>query len=69
MRVELDIPLSLREISYVTKSKSAPRDKYISAICTDTREALYNDLFVALTGENERGEKFVDDAIRKGCHA
>ena len=69
MRVELDIPLSLREISYVTKSKSAPRDKYISAISTDTREALYNDLFVALTGENESGEKFVDDAIRKGCYA
>jgi len=38
-----------------------------SGICTDTRKQVKDALFVALKGENFDGNRFVPDALRKGC--
>ena len=68
MRVTLDIPLSLWEIVNAVGSKSNPENKYINAICTDTREAHSGDLFIALNGENQSGEKYIKEAYEKNCY-
>ena len=69
MRVTLDIPLSLKEIAMAIKSKTpVVKNEYVSAVCTDTREAKENDLFIALAGEGGSGENYVGDALLKSCH-
>jgi UDP-N-acetylmuramoyl-tripeptide--D-alanyl-D-alanine ligase len=39
-----------------------------SGICTDTREAVKDSLFVALKGEHFDGNRFVPAALEGGCH-
>jgi UDP-N-acetylmuramyl pentapeptide synthase len=36
-------------------------------ICTDTRKEVEGSLFFALKGENFDGNRFVEDAVAKGC--
>jgi UDP-N-acetylmuramoyl-tripeptide--D-alanyl-D-alanine ligase len=36
-------------------------------VCTDTREVISNSLFFALSGDNFNGNKFVFEALEKGC--
>lgn len=68
MRVTPDIPLSLYEIAAAINSKAlAVSNKYIKAVCTDTREAEENDLFVALSGEKGDGEEYIEEAKKKNC--
>jgi len=70
MRVKLDIPLSIGEICNII-SPFAHRNTVcgpdIKAICTDTRECKPGDLFIALKGEKDSGERYVRDAIDIGC--
>ena len=69
MRVEINAPLSLGEISKILGIKNPYRDETVlSAITTDTREVQENDLFIALKGETDSGEKYVNEAIAKGCY-
>lgn len=70
MRIKLDIPLSIAEICNalkcpipINKGYSAP----INYISTDTRECQADDLFIALAGENDSGEKYVKSALDKNC--
>jgi UDP-N-acetylmuramoyl-tripeptide--D-alanyl-D-alanine ligase len=68
MRTELEAPLSLSEVADAVGARcNINSNRRITAICTDTREAQANDLFIALNGENESGESYVSDALRKGC--
>ena len=72
MRVKLDIPILTEEICKTTDAKPYEKidlKKYISFICTDTRECKADDLFIALNGENQNGESYVDDALDKKCFA
>ena len=70
MRIKLDIPLTLDEIR-----KAIGADEYggtienirIDTLCTDTRECQRGDLFIALVGENDSGDKYVADALKIGC--
>ena len=36
-------------------------------ICTDTRNIVKDSIFFALKGESFNGNKFADDAVKKGC--
>ncbi|MEN8202871.1 MAG: UDP-N-acetylmuramoyl-tripeptide--D-alanyl-D-alanine ligase [Bacteroidota bacterium] len=38
-----------------------------TGICTDTRKEVEGSLFFALKGENFDGNRFVEDAVAKGC--
>ena len=71
MRVKLDIPLTVEEICSIANGNPGELtnlNEYIQAICTDTRECKHKDLFIAIDGENESGEKYVGEAISKKCH-
>lgn len=39
----------------------------ISGICVNSKEAKYNDIFIALKGENADAHDFVHDALNKGA--
>ena len=70
MRIRVDIPFLIDEICSATGARPSERiDKgtLINTICTDTRECEYGDLFIALSGEKESGEKYINDALYKGC--
>ena len=70
MRVKLDTPLFVGEICKATNAlpdtSISPMQK-IEAVCTDSRECLKGDLFIALCGEHESGEKYVENATEKNC--
>ena len=69
MRLELKAPISLGEISRAIDAPlSSPNDRSIYAITTDTREAMEGDLFIALAGDGDSGEKYVCEALKKGCY-
>ncbi len=68
MRVELYIPLTLNEIARACGARGTPSDEYVTAVCTDTREARSKDLFIALDGEGDSGEEYVAQALHKGCY-
>ena len=38
-----------------------------SGVCTDTRQVVENSLFFALRGDQFDGNRFVEDALDKGC--
>ena len=70
MRIKLDIPLSVEEICKAASGKARKNlygNKYINAVCTDTRECKKDDLFIALDGKTDSGEKYVSDALKKEC--
>ncbi len=46
-----------------------PRDKTVTAITIDSREAKSGALFVALRGEHTDGHRFIADAVARGCEA
>jgi len=46
-----------------------PADREIAAICYDSRRVQKNALFVALQGEREDGNKFIEEAIDRGAVA
>ena len=70
MRVLLDIPLTVGEIcraSLGTAPAYVCPDSPVKAICTDTRECRKDDLFVAVSGVYESGEKYISEALSKGA--
>lgn len=71
MRIKLDLPLKIDEICEYAEAKPRSdihKNAYIDAICTDTRECQDGDLFIALQGSVESGERYVYDALKKGCY-
>ena len=69
MRIPLDIPLSLSEITHNIKSSSKIiDDALIWAITTNSKEVVRGDLFIALTGEKFNGEDFVSEAKQRGAY-
>lgn len=67
MRIELEIPLSLREISVAANGKHSCHNKTVYAITTHSKMVKPNDLFIALKGELSSGEFYVDEAREKGA--
>ena len=61
MRIKLDIPLFLSEISHF------PGDEVIEYISTDTREIFAGDLFIPIPGKNFDGRDFIPRAKEKGA--
>ena len=71
MRIPLDLTLTIGEIANIVGSSlhtSIDPHTEIKVICTDTRECQKNDLFIALNGEDDSGEKYVYQAIQNGCY-
>ena len=56
MRIRLDIPLLLSEIT------DCKEEKIIEYISTDTRELLQGDLFIPILGKNFNGRDFIKNA-------
>ena len=46
-----------------------PADREISGICYDSRRVQKNAIFVAMSGEKEDGNKFIEEAIDRGAVA
>ena len=68
MRIRLDIPLYTEEIiNAVSLPKAEKNAKKIEYITTDSREVERGDLFVALNGPYESGERYVSEAKSKGA--
>ena len=71
MRIRLNYPLNILEICKATDGTiigNFNSNPSINYICTDTRECEAKDLFIALQGENDCGEKYINEAIKKGCY-
>ena len=71
MRIRLNYPLNILEICKATDGTiigNFNSNPSINYICTDTRECEAEDLFIALQGENDTGEKYINEAIKKGCY-
>ena len=71
MRIRLDYPITIREICDATNATilgNLNLNSSINYICTDTRECVAGDLFIALQGENDSGEKYINEAIKKRCY-
>lgn len=61
MRIRLDIPLTLSEIS------DCDKDAVIEYISTDTREISAGDLFIPLSGRTFNGHDFITEAMARGA--
>ena len=46
-----------------------PREKMVTSITADSRQARPGALFVALRGEHTDGHRFIGDALSRGCEA
>ena len=71
MRVTLEFPFLVSDVLNALRLSTPPGiapHSEIKAICTDSREALKNDLFIALDGEHDSGERYVRDALAKGSY-
>lgn len=68
MRIKLDQPLSIKAIAaFANGIPITNPEKSIKHICTDTREIISEDLFVALKGENFDGNDFLEQAKNSGA--
>ncbi len=68
MRIRLGIPMSIGEIAESARGiVFGNRDRKVTHITTDSREALTGDLFIAIEGERFNGESFVNEAICQGA--
>ncbi len=68
MRIRLNYAVRLSELASAVSSHLAGNDAVIEFICTDTRELVMGDLFVALKGKLFDGSDFTDEAIAKHTH-
>jgi len=64
-------PLNLSELLYSIPGEKLeiPLDVSITGIAMDSRKVGAGDLFIAITGENTDGHRFIPDAIRQGASA
>lgn len=70
MRIKLDIPFSLSELIISVPCSPVTailNDISVSHICTDSRLIEKGDLFVAIKGKCFDGNRFVDEANKKGA--
>lgn len=63
------IDLTLKQIAKICHGHLIGEDALVSAVVTDTREALEGALFVALKGDLFDGHEFVHLALEKGASA
>lgn len=69
MRIILSFPLSSDEIADAIGCEKKYKHAFtVEAIVTDSREAEAQDLFVALEGDSDTGEKYIYDARNKGAY-
>lgn len=68
MRIELTAPISIKTVCEWTNGiwEGDPQ-KEVCALTTDSRSARAGDLFIALQGESDSGERYVADAMRCGA--
>ena len=70
MRIKLDTNISVESIIKATKGISDLDGKIsFSNITTDSRECCPGDLFIAIDGENDSGENYIDNVTRIGAFA
>ena len=72
MRIKLDIPLRISEICLAAGAQipiGVSPHMSVNFISTDSRECSSGDLFVALQGNGDSGERYVADALGNGCIA
>ena len=67
MRIRLDIPLKLSEITDAIGALPPIIEKTIEYVSTDTRELFPDDLFFALKGEKYDGEDYIAPACEIGA--
>ena len=69
MRTELAIPITVQTITECCNgtNNGYKKDRIISAVCTDSRELIPGDLYVALKGEKFDGNSFCHIADGMGC--
>ena len=69
MRIKLDIPLNISEICLAADAP-IPTDispnTMVNFISTDSRECSPGDLFIALNGNRDSGERYVSGVVEKG---
>ena len=68
MKIKLDIPLSLSEITKTTGGILTHGDAVVSNLCTDSREAETGDLFIAISGKRIDGNEFAEEARARGAY-
>ena len=68
MRIKTDIPINTDLISKSKGVISINSDITVSAICTDSRRAEENDLYIPLKGERFDGEDFLSEAQARGAY-
>ena len=66
MKIRLDIPLLLSEIAAGVNGELIDNDAVISCICTDSREVSRGDLFIALSGDKNDGNRFAGEVKARG---
>jgi UDP-N-acetylmuramyl pentapeptide synthase len=67
MKIDLAIPLHLKECIAVMKGRGAVGDEVIPTIVTDSREARCGDLFIALAREKKDRIAHVNEARSSGA--
>jgi UDP-N-acetylmuramoyl-L-alanyl-D-glutamate--2,6-diaminopimelate ligase len=66
--VSVSLETLLRTLAHGTRVVGS-RDKCVTAITIDSREARAGSVFVALRGEHTDGHRFIADAVARGCDA
>ncbi|MEK7772419.1 MAG: Mur ligase domain-containing protein, partial [Pseudomonadota bacterium] len=61
--------MMVKEAAHVLHADWMGRDVLFTGVSTDSRTLKQGDLFVALTGENFDGNRFVGSAEEKGAAA
>ena len=72
MRVKLDIPFKVADVCRIVGADIPPNATHntlINFISTDSRECSPGDLFIALEGNGDSGERYVSEVVEKGCLA
>lgn len=69
MRIPLSVPLTINEIFENSPSViNFKKDANVRAITTNSKEVEKNDLFIAIKGDKEDGEKYTEDAKLRGAY-
>ena len=70
MRIKLDTKISVNSIIQATNGITGlDKEMSFSSITTDSRECCPGDLFIAIDGETDSGENYIDQVIKIGAFA
>lgn len=67
MRIRLDHPYHADEIAAITHSTAPKSEVTVTHLTTDSREVKEGDLFIALRGEIENGNRYISAALSAGA--